>query len=294
MPSLALRIVASAVLACSALLKLAAPARASSALATFGLTGSRTRWAAWGVAIAVELGLAAGVLAGSDGASYAGACLLAALAAALAVALARGRAGQPCGCFGAASRVSRGAVLRNLLLAALLAVIPSLPRSGLSTDEWLGLGLSVALVAVAGLAVAVLALARQVGELRLAAGPQAALEIPEEGPEIGERSAVIERFEHHPPARLALAVFSSEGCPMCASVAPAIRVLERDRAVAVRSFDEVRDADAWRALAVPGAPFAVALAFDGTVLAKGTFNNLPQLESVLGTAERRAREVAPA
>src|SRR5436190_23778370 len=120
MPSLGLRIVASAVLACSALLKLAAPARASSALATLGLTGSRTRWAAWGVTIAVELGLAAGVLAGSDGASYAGACLLAALAAVLAVALARGRAGQPCGCFGAASRVSRGAVVRNLLLAALL------------------------------------------------------------------------------------------------------------------------------------------------------------------------------
>jgi hypothetical protein len=34
----------------------------------------------------------------------------------------------------------------------------------------------------------------------------------------------------------------------------------------------------------------VALRRDGRVLAKGTFNSLAQLESVLGTAERRMRE----
>ena len=53
-------------------------------------------------------------------------------------------------------------------------------------------------------------------------------------------------------------------------------------------FDEHRDAEVWRALDIPGAPYAVAFGRDGTVLAKGTFNTLPQLESVLGTAERRA------
>jgi hypothetical protein len=42
---------------------------------------------------------------------------------------------------------------------------------------------------------------------------------------------------------------------------------------------------------VPGSPYAVALGLDGTVLAKGTFNSLGQLESVLATAERREREV---
>jgi hypothetical protein len=57
--------------------------------------------------------------------------------------------------------------------------------------------------------------------------------------------------------------------------------------VTVEIFDEVADADVWRELAIPGSPFAVALDGAGVVLAKGTFNNLAQLESVLATAERR-------
>jgi hypothetical protein len=55
----------------------------------------------------------------------------------------------------------------------------------------------------------------------------------------------------------------------------------------VATFDEHTDGDIWRALDVPGSPYALALDRDGTVLAKGTFNNLAQLESVLATAERR-------
>ena len=53
------------------------------------------------------------------------------------------------------------------------------------------------------------------------------------------------------------------------------------------SIDEVADADVWRELRIPGSPFAIALDPDGGVLAKGTFNNLAQLESVLATAEQR-------
>jgi hypothetical protein len=87
-------------------------------------------------------------------------------------------------------------------------------------------------------------------------------------------------------------VFLSESCPVCASLGPAVKMLERDPHVAVRSFDEEADPEAWEALAVPGAPYAVALSLDGAVLAKGTFNTLPQLESVLGEAERRALEPA--
>ncbi len=47
------------------------------------------------------------------------------------------------------------------------------------------------------------------------------------------------------------------------------------------------EADLWRGLGIPGSPFAVALDREGAVLAKGTFNNLAQLESVVATAERR-------
>jgi hypothetical protein len=136
------------------------------------------------------------------------------------------------------------------------------------------------------LAVAVLALARQVGELRLAAVPQPALEIEGEGPELGARSALIERFED--PARFALAVFSSEGCPLCVSLEPSLALLAGDPLVELRSFDEVRDAAAWQEASAPGSPYAVAMDRDGTVLAKGTFNSLGQLESVLASAERRA------
>ena len=55
----------------------------------------------------------------------------------------------------------------------------------------------------------------------------------------------------------------------------------------VAVFDEVAEAELWRSLDIPGSPFALALDREGTVLAKGTFNNLAQLESVLATAARR-------
>ena len=60
--------------------------------------------------------------------------------------------------------------------------------------------------------------------------------------------------------------------------------------VAVEVFDEVRDAEVWAELGIPGSPFAVALGRDGAVRAKGTFNSYGQLESILATAERRVVE----
>src|SRR5437016_295290 len=95
-------------------------------------------------------------------------------------------------------------------------------------------------------------------------------------------------------AYLAGALFTSDGCPVCRTLEPAVDYFARDPLVALRTFDEHRDAAAWRALDVPGSPYAVALGLDGTVLAKGTFNSLGQLESVLATAERREREAADA
>ena len=87
---------------------------------------------------------------GSDAAAYAAAALMAMFALLLVGALLRGNAGAPCACFGARSRVTPWAVLRNLVLAAGFAVVPSLPEADLSTDEWLGLGLGVALLGCVG------------------------------------------------------------------------------------------------------------------------------------------------
>jgi hypothetical protein len=288
----AIRLALAGVLVLSSVTKLASPGTSRAALATFGIAGDRAQRAAWFGLIAVELLLAAGVAAGLPAAAYLAAGLMAAFAGALAVAIARGRAGAPCACFGARSVVSTAAVGRNALLAAAFLVSALLPAPSLTTEQWLGLGLVVALVALVGLAVAVLALAREVGMLRLRLGPDSALEIPEEGPELGSSSPLIERFAPGPGARLALAVFVSEGCRACQSLEPAIASLAAEPALAVESFPEGAEPELWRSEAIPGSPFAVALDLDGTVLAKGTFNNLAQLESVLATAERRRSHVA--
>ena len=284
------RLVLGGVLAGASIAKLASPSSSRAALTTFGIDGRRAQAVAWGLLICAELGLAAGVVAGSATAAYLAAALMATFAATMVGAILRGRAGAPCACFGARSTVGWGSVARNVALAAAFAVLPALPERDLSTDEWLGLGLAAALLACAGLGVAVLALAREVGLLRLRLGPGSALELPEEGPPVFQRIDLVQRFRLDPETTLALAVFVSEGCHVCRSLEPSLRVLESDPRVAIASFEEDADAGVWGALDIPGSPFAIALDREGTVLAKGTFNNLAQLESVLATAERRREE----
>ena len=288
----ALGIGIAAVLVASAGMKLAAPRATHAALATFGVAGERPRWALWTALVAAELAIAAGTIARIDAAAYAGAVLMTAFGLALERALASGRGGQPCGCFGRRSRVGRRGVARNAALAIGLAALPQLWDVKPSGQGWLAIGLVLALAAIALLGTMIVALAREVGELRLALPPQAALEIVDEGPELGGRTEVVSRFELEGES-LALAVFTSATCSLCRSLEPALAFLERDPVLALRVFDEDRDADVWAALAVPGSPYAVALDREGTVLAKGSFNNLAQLESVLATAERRQREPEP-
>jgi hypothetical protein len=279
-----LRLVLAAVLLGSAATKLAAGERGRRALASFGLHG-RAATAAWAGTIALEGVLGVAIAAEVPGATEAAAVLLGVFTLLLVVAIARGRTGRPCGCFGSRSRIGWSAAARSACLAAACALVPFLPDASLSTDAWLGVGLAVALVGVAALAVALLALAREVGELRLAVAPQAALSIDHEGPELGGRVGLIERFERRAP--LAVAVFTSPGCSLCAALEPSLRLLARDAEVELVLFDEHDDAEAWESLVVPGSPYAVVLAPDGEVLAKGTFNSLYQLESLLGPAAVR-------
>ncbi|HKG37352.1 MAG TPA: MauE/DoxX family redox-associated membrane protein [Conexibacter sp.] len=274
--------------------KLAAPVRTRAALVTFGLRTERARAVAWGAAVVVETVLGISVALGVDAAAWAAAALMLAFAALLARALRTGRAGQPCGCLGARSRVTPLALARTLGLAAAFALLPLVPDTDPSADAWLAIGLGLALTAIVALAILVLALAREVGELRLALPPQMALEIEGEGPSRGTRAAVIDRFVPQPSARFAVAVFSSDGCPMCQALQPAVTALQRDPLLAVEVFDEREDADIWRALAIPGSPHAVVLALDGTVLSQGTFNSARQLEALVATGEARARELVRA
>jgi hypothetical protein len=290
MVAVACRLVLAAVLVGASIAKLASPRTSSAALATFGIRRPGAQWAAWAAVIVAELALAAGVAAGIDLAAYLAAVMMAAFGVALLWAMRRGRAGAPCACFGARSTVGWPAVGRNLVLSFAFLALPLLPTGELTTDEWLALGLAAALLACAGLAIVVLALAREVGMLRLRLGPGTALEIPSEGPAVGSRTGLMERFAPGVSAELALAVFFSDACHVCRGLEPAVASLRREPLLAVEVFEEGAEADVWRQLEIPGSPYALALDRDRAVLAKGTFNNLAQLESVLATAERRREE----
>jgi hypothetical protein len=279
-----LRFVLAGALLAAAVGKALAGRAGRDALRSYSLDDARLRAATWSSAVAAEAGLAVAVALKVPGAALAAGGLLAAFALAQLAAIARGRAGAPCGCFGGRARIGWGSVTRTALLAAAFVALPFLPDAEPSTEAWLGLGLGVALLGVAALALALLALARELGELRLAVAPQAALSLDHEGPELGGRVALIERFEQRAP--LAVAVFTSPGCSLCSALEPSLRLLENDPEVELRLFDEEADADAWAALAVPGSPYGVVLAPDGEVLAKGTFNSLYQLESLLAHATR--------
>ena len=284
-----LRVVLGIVLAGAALAKLASPRGSIVALGSFGFEEGPLRPIAWATLIAVELALAVGVALGSDAAAYAAAALMLLFAALTVSALLRGRAGSPCACFGPRSKVSWLAVARNLVLAAAFALVPSADSISIGSEGWMWIAIGVALAGCAGLAVAVLALAREVGMLRLQLGTQGALEIAGEGPDIGSIAPGLSTRIGQNGADFGLAVFTSEGCGICQTLAPAIENVAQDPRVAVGVFDEVAEAALWRSLEIPGSPFALALDREGTVLAKGTFNNLAQLESVLATAERRGR-----
>jgi hypothetical protein len=247
-----LRVVLGIVLAGAALAKLTSARASIAALGTFGFGEGAARPIAWASLIGAELALGVAVIAGSDPAAYAAAALMVLFAALTAGALIRGRAGAPCACFGPRSTVSWLGVARNLALAAAFAILPSVDSIDIGTDGWLGIGVAVSVLACAGLAV------------RLFAGAR--------GDDLG------------------LAVFSSEGCHLCQTLSPAVESVAKDPRVSVGVFDEVADAELWLRLEIPGSPFAVALNGQGLVLAKGTFNSLAQLESVLATAERRLAE----
>lgn len=261
-------------------------ANARAALATYGIR--RSAWPVWAGLIVVEAGLGVGVAAGLDSAAQAAALFMASACAVQVGAIAAGRAGAPCGCFGARGRVGRASAGRAALLAAAFALLPLIPREDVTTEGWLGIGLGVALAGLAGLGIVVLALAREVGMLRLAVSPRGALEVAHEGPEVGSRSPLLEAFGGEiASGQIGLAVFTSESCGLCRALAPTVALFGMHAAVVLRNFDEVADAAAWAAADVPGSPFAVALDSDGTVLAKGTFNTGAQLETVLAAAERR-------
>ena len=251
-----------ATLLAAAALKLADPTGTAVGAATFGLRGAAARWA-WLALAVLEAGLAVALLVAAPWAPAATAAVLGTFAAAQVIAIAAGRTGAPCGCLGARGRVSWGSVARTALLA------------GAATALAIGWGarqpppLLPALAAIA-LAAVIVARAR-------AARPSGALDVDGEGPPLGSEPALGDGVR--------LALFTAPGCHLCRALIPLARRLWRER---VRRGRPTRRM--WHRAAVPGAPYAVALSADGTVLAKGTVNTRAQLGSVFGAATAHDRD----
>lgn len=167
---------------------------------------------------------------------------------------------------------------------------------------------------VAALTVVVVALARQVGTLHLRLGPTGALESDDEGPPLGEAPAPYTAADSHGgpvtiggPSEAQLLLFISPGCRVCTEVAPGLKAaaragslmpylivegdpgtIEEDgRGLSRYGAPALHSTDLFSAYAVPGTPFAVVLDSAGVVRAKGTVNNLEQMEGLVDTAGRR-------
>jgi hypothetical protein len=243
----------------AAALKVADRTATAVAAETFGLHGRAAR-AVWLPLVALEVGLAIGLIAGPPVGAGAAAAVLAVFSTAQAGAIAAGRSGAPCGCFGARGHLSWGSVARTALLAAAAALVAFAPASQAPPP----------LLTVAG--ALALAAAIVLRERR----PAGALEVAGEGPTLGARLDV----EGAP-----LALFVADGCHLCRAL------IAHARRLGATVYDEVADGAVWAAAGVPGAPYAVALAADGTVLAKGTVNTRAQLRSVVAAADGRRREI---
>jgi methylamine dehydrogenase accessory protein MauD len=168
-------------------------------------------------------------------------------------------------------------------------------------------------VLVIALCIVVLALARQVGTLHLRLGPRGPLELAEEGPPLGEAPMPAESVTMQGDTRVVggpgdgqFLLFVSPTCPICDTVLPSlpavasvgriepIVIADVERRGARKALQDKRidapviaDPALVELYGVPGVPYAVVLDERGVVLAKGTVNNLEQMESMVDMATAR-------
>ncbi|MDX6378239.1 MAG: hypothetical protein QOE98_2542 [Gaiellaceae bacterium] len=241
------------------------------------------------VLIVVEGALAAWLGTGFEpriaGAAAAG--LMVAFTAHLLLARARGARALPCNCFGAGRDRPAWLLISRALGLALLAGLVAIEPSSPSGDALLIAAVVVLAVVVAALAVLVLALYRQVGILSLRIAPRHALELAEEGPELGAEAPEMDGLERSGEE---LVAFLGAGCRVCHDLEPSLRALARE-GLAVRLVYDVSDDGAIERWGVPGTPFVVALG-DGIALAKGTVNTLEEIEGLLALGRARLAHAA--
>lgn len=161
-------------------------------------------------------------------------------------------------------------------------------------NGWWAFAFVVQWILLVVLAVIVVALARQVGTLHLRLGPRGALEVDTEGPALGEAPPPMpaaasdgRRLMLGGPGPRRVLLFASPTCGVCKEVAPALAPAAGAAGYAAQILHDVEAERAWD---VPGTPFVVVLDAAGIVRAKGTVNNLEQVEGLIDTAELRMDE----
>lgn len=181
-------------------------------------------------------------------------------------------------------------------------------------DGWWAASYVVLWLVVVALCVVVVALARQIGTLHLRLGPRGALEMDDEGPPLRLAPEPMDAtdLDGNPvtiggPGRARLLLFVSPGCMVCEQVLPGLRaaagnteplvLTDVDEHETSRAFDGRRvnapivpAQHVVLAYDVPGTPYVVVLDEAGAVRAKGTVNNLEQMEGLIDTARRRVSE----
>lgn len=179
---------------------------------------------------------------------------------------------------------------------------------------------AISWIAILGLGVALVAIARQVGVLHIRVAPAGAL-TTSGGPAVGEGVVKIEAHTldgkhavvggQAPGVPLRLLMFVSAQCPLCKMVVPMAKSFARDERVAL-TFVGDDDASAQRAMiaqhdlggyafingpevgqafAVSKLPYAVLMDEEGVILSKGLVNSREHLESLVVAHEMGVRSV---
>ncbi|AHE54790.1 methylamine utilization protein MauD [Sphingomonas sanxanigenens] len=175
-------------------------------------------------------------------------------------------------------------------------------------------------IIILAMAVALLALARQVGVLHMRVAPAGALTTGG-GLAVGDQSKPIAAHmldgSHvlvggpSAGAGLRLLMFVSAACPLCKAMIPMAKSFARDERVALtfvgdddvaaqkalvaqqglEAYPFVNGPEAGQAFGVAKLPFAVLLDADGTILSKGLVNSREHLESLVVAHEMGMKSV---
>ena len=183
-------------------------------------------------------------------------------------------------------------------------------------EGWWAASYVVLWLLVVVLCVVVVALARQIGTLHLRLGPRGALELDDEGPPLGEAPVPFDTTDIGGraatiggPGTAQVLMFVSPGCMLCEQVLPSLPAIASSNDLAPYVLTDVDATESAlvfgpkrlpapvvpareiaTAYEVPGTPYVVVLDRYGVVRAKGTVNNLEQMEGLVDTGRKRALE----